>query len=207
MFYMYQYYDSASTPLKFHKFFRYVLLPVNFLTGLISLVSEPDGMPVFSWLYAVDIGYFLIMLSLILVCFIGFFGWQSYAWYGVFAYLGVNLLYTLFTVALYALYISDTTRPGVIAGQFFGAVAYAVLVGIYYIKRRPLFFPNPVRPNTYAYVDAANTAQSGVSGSTVTTGVPGVTAAPAVKYCRQCGYELLPGSNFCTKCGTPVAGE
>lgn len=33
------------------------------------------------------------------------------------------------------------------------------------------------------------------------------TEPPKIKFCRKCGFELLEGSAFCSKCGTPIAKE
>ncbi|MBR2934242.1 MAG: DUF805 domain-containing protein [Oscillospiraceae bacterium] len=30
---------------------------------------------------------------------------------------------------------------------------------------------------------------------------------PPIKFCRKCGFELLDGSEFCSKCGTPIVKE
>lgn len=31
-----------------------------------------------------------------------------------------------------------------------------------------------------------------------------ISQVPSPRYCRKCGFELIEGSNFCSRCGTPV---
>ena len=33
------------------------------------------------------------------------------------------------------------------------------------------------------------------------------TEPPQIKFCRKCGFELLDGSEFCSKCGTAIVKE
>ncbi|MPM62855.1 hypothetical protein SDC9_109733 [bioreactor metagenome] len=175
---MKQYHHKEEAPLAFHKFFWYISLPIGFLVSISKMISEISQIIIFNWLYAIDIGYYIIALTLMLMCFIGFFGWKSYAWYGVMTYLSINVVYYLFAVIVYAKYIPDQIGIGI--GQLLGILIYAILVGIYYKKRRPLFFK-------------VNSQYSEV--------------LPQVKYCSKCGYKLLDGSDFCSKCGTPVVKE
>ena len=45
------------------------------------------------------------------------------------------------------------------------------------------------------------------SAITPEAALPSTGQAPAIKYCRKCGFELLEGSEFCSVCGTAVLGE
>lgn len=135
---MEQYYLKSQTPLKFHKFFWYVLLPLNFISTAITFYQEFSVMTEFTWLYAVDGVFFTLALFLMMACFIGFFGWKSYAWYSVMAFLGLLVVSGIGTVAVYAAY--DPDQLPFAAGQLLAAILEAALIGKYYRKRRPLFF-------------------------------------------------------------------
>ena len=135
---MEQYHSDAQTPLKFHKFFWYVLLPLNFFSTAVTLKQEFSVMTEFSWLFAVDAFFFTVALGLMLACFVGFFGWKSYAWYSVMALLGTFVVSGICTVAIYAAYVPEELTYSF--GQLVVAILEAVLIGKYYIKRRPLFF-------------------------------------------------------------------
>lgn len=193
---MKQFYLKEDTPLAFHKFFWYVSLPIGFLISMGRMISEVSEMLFFNWLYAIDIGYYIIALTLMLVSFVGFFGWKSYAWYAVMTYLCVGVAYNLFAVIIYGLYIPD--QIGTAIGQLLGVLIYAVLVGVYYRKRRPLFFSDTIQVIAENGYDLANAEQN----NTVSYDVP-----PSIKYCRKCGFELLSGSDFCSKCGASVVKE
>lgn len=36
---------------------------------------------------------------------------------------------------------------------------------------------------------------------------PAPEEKPAIRFCRKCGFELIAGSDFCSKCGAAVARE
>lgn len=190
---MKQYSNKEGTPLAFHKFIWYFSLPVSFLTSISRMISDISEMPFFNWLYAVDFAYYIIALTLMLVCFVGFFGWKSYAWYGIITYLCFNASYSLYAVIIYAAYIPDALARAV--GQLLGALVYATLVGIYYKKRRPLFFINTSEVNTGEHSAISNQVPLNPGRS---------DAPPTVKYCIKCGFELLNNSKFCSRCGAPI---
>jgi len=191
---MKRYYHKEGTPLAFHKFLWYFSLPIGFLLSIGKMASEISKMTSFNWIYAVDIGYFIMAITLMLMCFIGFFSWKSYAWYGLMTYLYASVAYVLYAVIIYAYYTPD--QIGTAIGQLLGMLIYAILVGIYYKKRRPLFFP--------VMVGTPDNPQSAVVGK---DNSQYSKALPQVRYCRKCGCELLDGSDFCRKCGAPIVKE
>lgn len=193
---MNQYYSRQETPLKFHKFFWYVSLPIGFLAAIGRMFSEISDILFFNWLYAVDIAYYIIALSLMLICFIGFFEWKSYAWYSVIIYLCVAVAYNLFAVIMYAVYMPQ--ESGTAIGQLLGVSIYAILVGIYYKKRRPLFFPNAAQINTIENSCQIHHYENNMLYA---------NGPLRVRYCGKCGYELLEGSGYCSRCGAPVTRE
>ena len=36
---------------------------------------------------------------------------------------------------------------------------------------------------------------------------PASETRPPIRFCRKCGFELIVGSSFCSRCGTPVVEE
>ncbi len=140
---MKRYYSKYDAPLAFHKFFWYVSLPIGFLLVAARMIYKFSEIETFNWLYAVDIGYCIITLTLRFVCFVGFFRWKSYAWYSVIIYLCFEVLNSIFTFIDYALYTSD--QIGTAVGQLLSFLIYSVLVSIYYVKRKPLFFANTIQ--------------------------------------------------------------
>ena len=190
---MNRYYFEKNTPLAFHKFFWYVSMPLGIVVLTARMIKTISEMQFFSWFIAMDAVFCVVLLTLEVVCFIGFFNWKPYAWYSIMAMLCVNAVYQFFVIALYALYLPDEIGIGL--GSFLGFAIYAALVGTYYSKRRPLFFQN-VASGTAAGAFAANPA--------VQAGMGGAAPLPRIKYCRKCGCELVPESRFCVRCGAQV---
>lgn len=130
-----------------------------------------------------------------LVCFIGFFGWKSYAWYGVMIYLCVGVINNVYVLIAYAVY--SPNQIGTAAAQAAIFLIYSILVGIYYNKRRALFFSHMDRASASNVQEALNPAEVN----------PSCEVLPQAKYCRECGYELSDNSVFCSRCGTKVVKE
>jgi hypothetical protein len=190
------YHHKEVTPLNFHRFFWYFSLPLGFLIIIGKMVNEISEMVSFNWLYAADIGFFIILLTLRLVCFIGFFKRKSYAWYGVMIFLCVGILNSVYVLIAYAIYSPD--QIGTVAAQAAILLIYSILVGIYYNKRRALFFPHVDRASASNVQEALNSVEVNKTSCEV---------LPQAKYCRECGYELSDNSVFCSRCGTKVVKE
>lgn len=182
---MKQYQSRLDAPLKFHKFYWYIYLPIQFLRVLGMLFSTDLQMKgTFSWIYGIDSVFFIASLGLILACFIGFFRWKPYAWYSMMILLSVSLGYAWYTIFLYAALFPELVSTAI--GQMIGVSIHSVLVGIYYIKRRPLFFAD----------DEWTLNQES-----------GKTPGQKEEFCLQCGQKLREESSFCSYCGTPVRRE
>jgi len=179
-----QYYDKETTPLKYHTFMRYVGLPLSILTSISNIVTSWPGPGEFHAFYLIDFGAFFISLALSIAAFVGFFKWAGYAWNCFMLNYLVNGLYRLIIVGLYAVYLPDQLASSV--GSLLGFLIVAVLVVIYYWKRRPLFFQN----------------QS--SDSYATAVEPSWENTNPIQYCHNCGFKLHPGSEYCSGCGTPI---
>ncbi|MGE4352849.1 MAG: zinc ribbon domain-containing protein [Oscillospiraceae bacterium] len=187
---MKRYYRKEETPLKFHKVYRHFLLPVSILIMLNRMVTAIAGLTYSYWLYGVNIAGYIIALSLLITGFVGFFRWRAYAWYAIMSYLCFYVVYNLYDVIVYAVYMPAQTAVAV--GQLIGALLYAGLVGIYYLKRRPLFFGG------VAQSGGADTSGAGDFGGSQQRGTGN---PPRAGYCPQCGRALPDGSVFCPYCG------
>jgi len=136
---MKQYHPAGKAPIQFHMFFWYVTLPFTVLLSIIFILiytSQNTRLldSFFPYASIFDVIYYALVSILSIICFVGFFRWKSYAWYSVIIILSTMVLY------------------GFISGGIAGALIlpYPILVGIYYIKRRPLFFAGIDRKDTTA---------------------------------------------------------
>ena len=135
---MEKYKSLSYTPLKFHKIFRFIILPVItlyaairlfYIIKIIDVMDFADYLPV--------IIYYGANIILPVLCFIGFFSMRPYAWYSTIVFLLFNPVYNIFIMFLYYPYIIKTT-----VFELLITLQFAVLTIIYYTKRKPLFFNN-----------------------------------------------------------------
>ena len=186
---MKRYYIKEQTPLAFHKFVWYVSMPLGMLSALGQFYISIKGIVTLSWLSFIDALYFATVFLLLLITFIGFFKWKSYAWYGFRSFLFVGFAYNIFGICVYQAYLPNLVGPAV--GQWVVFTVYAILVGIYYEKRKPLFFPSMIED--YLAENGAMTYYS--------TENEIKTETPPEKFCYSCGSKLLEDSEFCDQCG------
>jgi hypothetical protein len=125
-----RYYFRHETPLSFHNFLRFFLLPGTFCYYFLIL-TELDAFhemyPRTSfWALLIGALIALIPMVLCLTAFIGSFKFRKYSFVCIhILYWGSFLCCLLFAEA-----------PSTIAALF-----WAVIVTVYYHKRKPLFFP------------------------------------------------------------------
>ena len=134
---MQQYTRRDETPLKFHNFFRYITLPLGFFITLATIIDDYTSPASFNWLYMINLVFFISSLMLRLVCFIGFLKWKPYAWYSLMVYLCLDAFYRLYELILSYSYRYQVSTA---LGNLLGTLLYAILVGLYYKKRKSLFF-------------------------------------------------------------------
>lgn len=197
---MKQYDDRATTPLMYHKFRWYVSLPLAVLITLIQINNEKELLFSGNWAYGIDGGYLLIILVLNMICFVGYFQWRAYAWYSTLISMVVQSGYAFIGIIIYALYLPSQIATAL--GQFLGVTTVSILIGIYYIKRKPLFFTGavPAAPPTAPEPwEAAKTEAEKIPAAAEPRRV--------IAFCYRCGNRLTPGSNFCSQCGTPIAKD
>lgn len=198
---MTRYTDKARTPLAYHTFFRYVALPLGILTTFANIFQEfgyfndfqiQPGSVLYS-LFITELLFYFIDLALLLVCFVGFFHWSRYAWYSTMIHLVLAVIYRLYVLVFFAVYNPTETSSAV--SDLIAALLLCVLLGIYYWKRKPLFFPVPPDSET----------SPGTEPTLSSPSLPG--DSPRAIFCRKCGQRLPPDGAFCPQCGTPIKRE
>lgn len=223
---MKQYFSRADTPLKFHYFLWYVSLPLGIICTLVAMGSGFSDIVLFNWIYTATytVAYILLFLflGLTLAAFIGFFRWKSYAWYCIMSILVFDVAVEAFTVLLDIVIAPDEIAYAI--GQLIGSLIYSTLVGIYYYKRKPLFFPRlvpsaPGAPLSYSGAPCApgTPYASGVSCTSGSPCVP-ISAGTPLAPCSSASADSScapgairegqqPQSVYCRKCGAKLSGD
>lgn len=144
---MKRYYSKESTPLKFHKFFCYVFMPISLFSCFAIISNLYTGYDLNNWGVQIDMVYALASLALIFVILFGFRKWKPSAWYGIIVYLSLQMLYRLLVVVVYYISLTQYDAAGYLnngISQFLGICTYCIPVIVYYSKRKPLFFTSSV---------------------------------------------------------------
>lgn len=139
---MTQYYIRENTPLAFHKFLRYVTFPIGFIISVAQTTEYLSEIEFFSWIYVIDLLYYFLHISLLVICEIGFAKWKSYGWYGINVFVSTQVCYCVYSIVIYSIYLPNEVSTAV--GHLIAALMYAVPVAIYYRKRKTLFFQQAV---------------------------------------------------------------
>lgn len=132
-----KFYTRELTPLRFHKLYHWVIMPINIIY-IIYLLAEMFVSGKVSTLTVIYNGLLLLACA---AAFIGCFKFRKYAWWAIMGGFVLEIFYSAYFIALYAVILPEQVMVAVNqVGWRFVAV---IMMGVYYYKRRPLFF-NPV---------------------------------------------------------------
>lgn len=130
-----RYYVIEITPLKFHKFYHFVLTPINILLALYMIAD------MFLHIETMDIistCYNLAILTCCVLTFIGCFKFKKYAWIAIMCGFVLELIYDGCAVVFAAPFGSYAIFLAL--SQIAWRVVFIILMAGYYIKRQHLFF-------------------------------------------------------------------
>lgn len=178
---MKRYLVEENTPLKYHKFCRWVSLPLSIVLNLVTVFTML-GTAELNWGHTVDLTYNALAVILALVAFIGFFRWTHASWYAVMGIQVCTIIYSFAVLVITALYSPDETASAL--GGLLGSGIVSVLIMVYYTKRRALFFREMVPKQPESGFDATSAL-----------------------FCRKCGQQMSAGSRFCCHCGADSREE
>lgn len=190
------YLDENTTPLAFHAFLKWVSLPLGILRTFGELTSLSRSYAPSDWVTVAGI-ILLVDLVLLVVALVGLIRMSGAGWTALMAHLGLAVGTALLAVGVAAQYDAPDAMSMALS-ELFVVLVYSGLVGLYYMKRRYLFFPEKVPPEL-----AMARQREARPAAPVERLVPDAPALPAV-YCRHCGQKLLPDSAFCSGCGARV---
>ena len=193
---MKRYYEKKETPLKYHYFLCVVLwlTVVSLCTSQIDAIKETInglGNSPSDALNLINIGGTLFSLALLLPSILlrffaalGLWRLKRYSWFCVIIvhYYEAVMLF----VCTCILALGHSKELALVSLAFcIIAIAYAIPIHIYYVKRKPLFFSFGRNGDSDGDVPAELSSE--------------------LRFCRQCGNKLAPGSSFCGKCGTQIS--
>ena len=217
------YYSAESTPLNFHNAFYKVISPIWIGLNVIYMLASLGNLVSDSPYYSSETLFWNMILCGLSIVFLGcitygFSKKEEYAWYMVYAYLGLIILSTVIGAA-------SSSNAAIAVGKIIGSSIISALIGTYYYKRKPLFIASALKEliDIKQAVEAVNETDSpknelsakdcatSVSIDTPTlapthapvyrTSIPAVKEQAEIRFCRKCGTRLLDQSRFCHKCG------
>ena len=194
--FMKEYTNITTTPLKFHKFFWRIWLPVQVILGSVNFATTVAEMSTFDKFHMIDIGYYTLSVFLFGAAFGGFFRWKKSALVAVFAQMALNLVYVMVLYVLFSNRMPDSMSLA--KANVAGTVIRCVIVGVYYFNRRKLFVKGGYTDQQLAAMRQTATANS-FAGSFVNQQEPQTTTE--ANFCVHCGKPLANSPNFCIYCG------
>ena len=193
------YYSVETTPLKFHKAFYKVISPILIALNAIFMLASIGWLTGEQNYYSPNILIFSVFLGGLGIVFLAFMSYgfakqKEYAWYMVYAYLGLLGLRTLVSAC-------SSYSAGFAVGTIIGGSIIPVLIGIYYYKRKPLFVTSGVENVSFPQSNGTAVPRD-ISRPTATP--PFVRTTETVSFCRKCGNRVPKDSVFCNKCGSKI---
>lgn len=180
---MTKYTIKEHTPLKFHWFFTHISLPLTILAGIGQLIpaikAARENLDVVG---IINITYYSLLVVLCAICLEEFPKKNSYFLRFLSGLFSLNIIYCVTELILYVNYLPEEVSQA--AAQLIVHSVFALLVGIYYWKRRRLF-----------YCPLIEKKPLNIPPSTV--------VVHTTRFCRKCGSLLSnDDDSFCSKCGT-----
>lgn len=197
---MKRYYSVEDAPLGFHNFFLYVSIPLGTILTIFNMVATYAGGFEFSWIVVFDLLFNSTYVIFNIMIYIGLRKWERRSWYYLMISLTFRPIYSIIEIILYGLYFPS--EVGVATGKMLGYTVFAILVGLYYFKRKPLFF-NAESKITEIKNDKLSDTTLGSKYDDLT--ISDERIMHPQKYCRHCGQPFLSQDTlYCIKCGTKV---
>ena len=221
------YTDIRTTPLKFHKFYWKIWMPVQIVLGGWNfglLSANVQDIDVYT---RVDLAHYLLSGVLFAMAMGGFFRWKRSALVSVFAQIAENIVYV---AAMYLVAVTTGGDTNFTLSALIGTLIRCIPVGIYYYNRRKLFvkggytrqqmeeinrgvsnsfagsFFNNTNNNGYnPYVNGTDSMSNGHNAyqpqqNTEEPAYP-TDSEGLHRVCPYCGKDVAENSAYCIHCG------
>ena len=194
---MKKYLDLKNTPLKFHRIYAAVVLPVHMLLNIYSLITiiasiTKNGAGTWDW---ISLGTTIIYLVLIMASFRGLLVFKKRGLYAVWTLLGLQIVDNAYTF-----YLSYSAGDTVFVLSSALSILILSSIIVYYVLRRNLFTKEGIDVAAFM-AKKSEEVQRQQESFVPTETIVDVEEDVGEYDCPRCGYHITDGKVFCPKCG------
>ena len=194
---MKKYLDLKNTPLKFHRTYAAVVLPLDMFLNIYSLITiiasiTKNGAGTWDW---ISLGTTIIYLVLIMASFRGLLVFKKRGLYAVWTLLGLQIVDNAYTF-----YLSYTAGDTVFVLSSALSILILSSIIVYYVLRRNLFTKEGIDVAAFM-AKKSEEVQRQQESFVPTETIVDVEEDVGEYDCPRCGYHITDGKVFCPKCG------
>ena len=199
---MKQYLDLKNTPLKFHRIYAAVVLPLDMFLNIYSLITiiasiAKNGAGTWDW---ITLGTTIVYLVLIMASFRGLLVFKKRGLYAAWTLLGLQIVDNAYTF-----YLSYMAGDTVFMVSSVLSILILSSIIVYYVLRRKLFTKEGIDVAAFMAkksAEAQRQQESFVPAESVMDVGEEEKEEDVGEYdCPRCGYHITDGKVFCPKCG------
>lgn len=194
---MKKYFDLKNTPLKFHRIYAAVVLPLDMFLNIYSLITiiasiTKNGAGTWDW---ISLGTTIIYLVLIMASFRGLLVFKKRGLYAVWTLLGLQIVDNAYTF-----YLSYSAGDTVFMLSSALSILILSSIIVYYVLRRNLFTKEGIDVAAFM-AKKSEEVQRQQESFVPTETIVDVEEDVGEYDCPRCGYHITDGKVFCPKCG------
>ena len=194
---MKKYLDLKNTPLKFHRIYAAVVLPLDMFLNIYSLITiiasiTKNGAGTWDW---ISLGTTIIYLVLIMASFWGLLVFKKRGLYAVWTLLGLQIVDNAYTF-----YLSYSAGDTVFVLSSALSILILSSIIVYYVLRRNLFTKEGIDVAAFM-AKKSEEVQRQQESFVPTETIVDVEEDVGEYDCPRCGYHITDGKVFCPKCG------
>ena len=194
---MKKYLDLKNTPLKFHRIYAAVVLPLDMFLNIYSLITiiasiTKNGAGTWDW---ISLGTTIIYLVLIMASFRGLLVFKERGLYAVWTLLGLQIVDNAYTF-----YLSYSAGDTVFVLSSALSILILSSIIVYYVLRRNLFTKEGIDVAAFM-AKKSEEVQRQQESFVPTETIVDVEEDVGEYDCPRCGYHITDGKVFCPKCG------
>ena len=194
---MKKYLDLKNTPLKFHRIYAAVVLPLDMFLNIYSLITiiasiTKNGAGTWDW---ISLGTTIIYLVLIMASFRGLLVFKKRGLYAVCTLLGLQIVDNAYTF-----YLSYGAGDTVFVLSSALSILILSSIIVYYVLRRNLFTKEGIDVAAFM-AKKSEEVQRQQESFVPTETIVDVEEDVGEYDCPRCGYHITDGKVFCPKCG------